>query len=277
MNLTRALPRTAGVLLLGAALASPAALTSATLAQDGAAATAAQNAPSAEKVLDQALKAMGGKEAFKKINSRHMKMTISGQQPAQQQQIETWSMGDDKMLIQMSVMGMNVTMGRNGDVAWVNAPGQGTSQVPIEQAEQNTSLTQMHSMVQELRKNFKTIETVGSAEAGGEEAWKIRVADRKEENPMQPQGELFVYFNKKTHLPVMTEVPLPQGQGMAKQMFKDWKNVGDLKLFHTMEIQQGPMTQTLKIDAIEFNNVDEAKFAIPEEIKAQQPATQPGG
>ena len=261
--------------MLGAALTTPAALTGMALGQDGAA--AAQDAPAAKEVLDQALKAMGGSEAFEKIKSRHMKMTISGQQPAQQQQVEAWSMGEDKMLIEMTVMGMNITMGRNGDIAWVNAPGQGTSQVPIEQAAQNESLTQMHSIVQQLRKNYKKIETVGSTDAAGEEAWKIHVADPKEEDPMQQQSELFVYFNKKTHLPVMVEIPLPQGQGMAKQMFKDWKKVGDLKLFHTMEIQQGPMTQTLKIDQIEFNNVDEAKFAVPEEIKAQQPPAQPEG
>ena len=165
-------------------------------------------------------------------------------------------------------------MGRNGEVAWATMPAQGTQAVPLEQMKPINEMATVQFFMTQLADEYGTIETLDDAEAMGQECLRLKLSDQKDPGPSEPKGDYTLYINKKSSLPVMLETPPQDGQ-TTHAKFEDFKKVGDLKLFTKITMESARGAQSLTIENLGFNEVDDALFEIPEGVAG--PTTQPSG
>lgn len=257
--MTRFARRTLGSLIAGCWLIAPPAF-----AQEEAA------GPKAEQVLADSIEAMGGKERVKQIETCRTvaRMTVMGQSL----DIEGfWSKSGGRVLKMKTPMGA-MEGGSDGVIGWQKTPA-GVQVISDEQRKGIENQASFHmpmlTMPERLKDEFATFETRGEAEFEGQACWKVYFADKEDESD---RGH--IYFSKESKLPVGVEQIGTNVRGeadTAKVLFLDWKPVGDLKLFHKMAMFSATPGSSAEIvfETIEFNKVDPAVFAVPEEVKAK--------
>lgn len=227
----------------------------------------------AEKILADSIEAMGGKERVKQIESCRTvaRMTVMGQSL----DIEGfWSKNGGRVLLMKTPLGA-MEAGSDGSIGWQKTPA-GVQIISDEQRDGIENQASFHmpmlTMPERLHHEFATFEARGEAEFEGQPCWKIFFEDKDD---AKDQGHLF--FSKESSLPVGIEQKRtgPQGrEEVTKVLFLDWKPVGDLKLFHKMAMSSATPGSSAEIifETIEFNKVDPAVFAVPEEVKAKAKA-----
>lgn len=216
--------------------------------------------PGAERVLNRAIDAMGGKKAFEEIESFHFTATIelAGQSfPA-----ETHWMSDGRFrFTQGSPEVGQAIMSSDGTTVWQYQPHLGHEFPSDEEVERILSTAEMPRIIHWMKETYDTFETVGIQEFENAECYAVRMrADGKQ--------ALTAYFDVKTHRVRGTKrvIETRLGTSEAITSFSNWKSHGDLTLFMNATMSQSGMTSTMTFRDIEFNNVDESVFELPDEI-----------
>ena len=253
----------AGAFALGAALLFPSPVLSSNapaIAPEGQGDV--NELPPAKDLFKAMLEAMGGKDAFDKIKSTHVKSKVETQMG--NVEMESRFMPPDRFLMEQSVPGMGrIRMGSDGEVGWMHNPMMGYDLIPKEQLEGMGRQANMHMMLLQMDDEYEKMETVGTADFQGNACYKVKLA--AEEN----DGQQHVFINRETKLAEGMEIEQRQmGRAMTVRMiFDDWKDVGDVKLFHKLHIEQQGQRQTMEFTSIELNSVDEAVFELPEQVR----------
>ena len=247
------------IVLLVLALISPA-----TLAQDSRpiSESAKKDLPQAKQLLEKAVEAMGGKDAFKQIKTSRTKMSI--ETPMGNVAIES-SVGEKGMFhANIDQAGMVMTSGSNGKHAWMQNPMAGGYQLlPQEQADQMRQQTSVHDIVLQMMKQFDSSKTVDMTDFNDESCFQVHLSSEKTKEEQE------AFFSVKSGRLVGTTSTQegPMGEMEITMSFNEWKKFGDLTLFTEIAINQMGMEMVMKIDEIEFNKVDPAIFAMPDEVK----------
>ena len=129
---------------------------------------------SAEDVIDNYLKAIGGKDALSEVTSIEIKATSNIQGTA----LEMYSVKNDQnqSLMEMSAMGMTIAktvFNKYQGFNEVNGQRVPLTEIELEQAIINSAL------FSELNFDFSIVQLVGTSEVEGEEAYEIKVTDNK--------------------------------------------------------------------------------------------------
>ena len=129
---------------------------------------------SAEDVIDNYLKAIGGKDALSEVTSIEIKATSNIEGTV----LEMYSVKNDQnqSLMEMSAMGMTIAktvFNKYQGFNEVNGQRVPLTEIELEQAIINSAL------FSELNFDFSIVQLVGTSEVEGEEAYEIKVTDNK--------------------------------------------------------------------------------------------------
>jgi outer membrane lipoprotein-sorting protein len=246
-------------------------------------APAAAAVPSADEMIDNAVKAMGG-AAIGKIESYslHSEMTA----PMGTMTGEVSWVRPGLVLAKQTMPGMGgVEMGSDGKVGWMKATGMPDWQIlegdQLDQVRQQAMHIRLFQLRQTLKEDFKDLEPRGETEFDGVPCYELAMKAKDE-----PQLAA-MFFDAKTWLPrgirVAPDAPeggeAPAGAEEMMITFGDWKPVDKVEFFHTMNMTGGGMTFAIRYTDIEVNKVDKATLAMPEAVaeRIKRRASRPPG
>jgi hypothetical protein len=231
--------------------------------QESAEAKKTGKLPTPGEVIARHLEAIGGKDAFARIQSQELQGRF--ELPAQGIRGELTAQGKrpDKLFIKITLPGLGeMLQGFDGQVGW--AINQVTGPMLLEgvQLDQIKEQAQFDSMLHE-EEEFKSMETAGIVEFEGKQCYKLKLVRKS-------GREVTEYYDKETGLlRGTTELQeSPFGQVTVTSIAEDYKKFGELLFESKITQKLGPLTQVITVTSMEFNKVDDAVFALPDQIKA---------
>ncbi len=227
---------------------------------------AASDLPSPEKIMDAALKAVGGKEAVESIKSLHtvMSMDMMGMEITMDTK---WSREGGR-LHKMSMPMGEMLMGTDGKVKWKKDP-MGYALIEGEEAKQFDSQVDMFGFVLEphrkMKENVKSIEVASKETFDGVACYRLHVVDDDDEASN-------IFFEVESGLPrgLKHTVETEMGQMTSTVHFKDWQPEAGVKFFRAIKIttdNQMMPEMEMKVTKVIANKTESSEFALPDEVK----------
>lgn len=223
--------------------------------------------PSLDKVFENAVESVGGKDKLEQIKSVHtvLTMTVMGTDIKMENK---WGREGGRFSSNESPFG-NSEMGSDGKVAWMKMPGDRYVLLDEQQADQLDSQASMHMNLLDpelMREDMEEMEVVAQEEFDGKAAYKVRF------DPKESEGSGFMYFDMRDGRPLgMTQTEqTPMGQQTTTITLGDWKTIEGVQFFHLMKIESPAMPEgsvDMKITKLEVNKLGEDAFELPDEVK----------
>jgi hypothetical protein len=236
----------------------------------------AEPLPDAQRVLDDAIQAVGGKTAIEAVKSITMKATLATDRG--EVHLELFSAKPDKALVLRHDSHGETSLGSNGAIGWLK-PAQGELQILDEmQSDHVQRQSNVYRVLLNIRDDYRDFQTVDHSTFDGVDVHKIKMIDHR--------GKLqFAIFEVESKLIKALLIPedTPEGERIVIVRFADWKKHGDILGFTKATIENEKVS-VLTIKEVEFNTVDPAVFEPSNEVKALAaekaaniavPATQP--
>jgi hypothetical protein len=256
--MTTAVKRLALTALALSSLAAPA-----SLAADGSVAATglgggslARGPRTVDVILADVAHALASDEAWKAHKNMRMKLEMAYQGMGIHGQGERFATKDDKALVVTDMPGMGtIREGSNGKVTWAQDPINGARRLSGAEAEQ-ARIEDAWNLELRMNELYKTIELAPSSPPG-QECLVL--------TPSQAPVVTNCY-DAKTHLQVSQKGTrsTPQGDLPFSSTLKDWREVGGLKFPFAIDTQAGPMTFTLRLSDVKFDEpMDEKMFEPP--------------
>jgi Domain of unknown function (DUF4412)/Protein of unknown function (DUF620) len=223
----------------------------------------AQQLPPAQQIVDRYVRAIGGRPAFARLASRHMvaEMSMSGMT----MQMETFTARPNKMVAVVSVSGMTITSGYNGQVAWQNSPMTGP-RVLSEGAE----LKQVLDNAQFDRSldpsaSSTSMTTVGERTVEGRACWDVKIVST---NGIESTN----CFDKETWLLVATRSRQVSQQGEIEvdAVVSDYKEFDGVKIPTRMVSSMMGQQVVMTVKSVSHAPIPASRFELPAEIRALQ-------
>jgi hypothetical protein len=232
----------------------------------------AEDLPAAGDVLDRYTEALGGEDALREHDSRHMKGKLT--MPAQgiEGDLDIYASAPNLFLLRVNIPGMgNVESGFNGTDGWMIQPMTG----PMLLEDEALAEVQRQADYYELLKTedrYDVLETVGKETVEGKECWKLRLVRKGTE------AETFEFYDVETGLQVASEGPqeTPMGTIQSRTLILEHTEHGGALYPTRLSQEIMGMTQVMTITEVDFTDLDAATFAPPKEIQAlldARPAT----
>ena len=216
--------------------------------------------PTVDEILENYVKAAGGKEAIEKITSRSIKGSFSLEAfGVTDAPVEILAKAPDKSSSKIDIPGFGVVNRVfNGATGWSSDPMTGLRELTGVELAQLKRGSDLHGELN-LKKHYTKLEVKGKEKVGPYETYLIE-ATPEEGSP----GKL--YFDVNTGLLVRQdeEAESPQGKMMTEVYMDDYKVVDGVKIAHTLKQVNSAMTFVIKFTEVKNNiEIDEAKFGKP--------------
>ncbi len=215
--------------------------------------------PTADEILAKYVKALGGKEAIEKTTSRFGKGTFEIEAANITGEVESHQKAPNKFASLFTIPGM----GGGGQVfdgvkGWDSSPMTGLRELAGEELATLKREADFHQPLN-IKKHFPKIEVKGKEKVGTSEAYVLLVTPAE-------GGPEKMYFDVTTGLLVRqdSERDSAQGKIAAEEYFDDYRDVGGVKVPHTMKIVSPMFAITIKMSEVKSNvEIDETKFNKP--------------
>jgi hypothetical protein len=264
MNLTCTLPRPASLLWLSFLLFSLTfpAESRAQLANPAPSSNTEAGLPSAQEVVAKFVKAIGGKAAFDKIKSQHIKGKFEMAGQGITGDLEVFAKQPDKLLIKITLPGVGeLAQGFDGKVGWSVNPITGPMVLEGKMLDQSREQAQFDSVLHDASQ-FKSMETTGRTQFEGKECYQLKLVRKSGQ-------EVTEFYDTQTGLLIgsseVQETPL--GSVNATGIVSDYRKFGEALFATKLTQKMGPLAQVMSFHSIEFNTVDESAFGLPDPIK----------
>ncbi|HWB19864.1 MAG TPA: hypothetical protein VG711_06160 [Phycisphaerales bacterium] len=238
----------------------------------------------AQAVLDQAVEALGGKDAISKIKSMQAEMSMQANGMDVQMMV-AWSRDGGRYMKANTKMGQMV-QGTDGTTMWMQA-GMGVQ--TLTNKEQAKQLDQQASMFMNYLEPKHLIEvTMKSVTSGGKKPFNGKDCDCLHFVNLDGQ-EGDMYFDAATHLPEGSEVTMGVQGATSKvsRIMSEWEAENGVQFCRTFvfSLPHAAEPMMMKVTKIELNNVDDSLFAKPKDeapagahpMSGHPSATQPAG
>lgn len=219
----------------------------------------AESLPSAEEILDKYVKALGGREAIEKTTSRAAKGSFEIEALNMTGTFESYQKAPNKFANLFTIPGVGGG-GQvfDGDKAWDSNPMTGLRELG---GEELATMKREADFYQPLnfKKHYPKLEVKGKETVGNSQTYLL-IATPAEGSPEK------LYFDATTGLLVRQDAERETGQGkMAIEIYlDDYKDVGGVKVPHTMKQVTSMFAMTLKFTDVKTNvEIDDAKFNKP--------------
>jgi hypothetical protein len=218
-------------------------------------------ARSADDVLRDNVKALGGADAMSKHRSMHTKMAITFQGLGITGTAEHYAASGDRALTVTVIPNLASTReGTDGHTAWSQDPINGLRLLSGAEAEQARIEAAWNAEVR-LKELYATVEVKNEPGEGEAPYFECLVLTPKAAPAMTE------CFDPRTHLLVRQRGvrSSPQGNTPFLAHMRDWRAVGDLKMPFVTDMQVGPLSFVGTITSAELDvPVEPSLFAVPE-------------
>jgi outer membrane lipoprotein-sorting protein len=218
----------------------------------------------ADELLEKNIKAQGGREKLKAIQS--MRLTGKMKMGPMEAPITIVKARPAEMRVDFTIQGMTGTSAYDGTTGWTLMPFMGNKD-PQKMTEEQLKETRLEADFDGPTWDYKAkgnkVEYVGKVDTEGTPTYKLHVTtkDGKESN---------MYLDAETYLLIRTEATRNvQGQDLEMEStIGDYKTVDGLTMAYSMEShvkgKENMGGQAITIEKIELNpKVDEAMFKMP--------------
>ncbi len=232
-------------------------------------ALAAEGLPTPKELIAKYVQATGGEKTMRATRSMRSKgkmempMGMSGE-------LELFAAAPNKMLMSMELPNLGtIKTGYDGKVAWIENPMTGPM---IIEGDQLKEMLNQSDFYRDLKYDelYPTQETMEKTEFAGQSAYKVRLVD--------PSGkELFEYFAVDSGLKIGFEGEQTNEMGVmfVTTELSDYRSVDGRSMPMTTVAKMMGMEMKMVLEDVSFNSVDDAIFALPENIKTLAGAEKP--
>jgi hypothetical protein len=230
----------------------------------GAEARAQVAPPSAETVLDNYVRAVGGKAAFDKLNTRMTRGRIELPAAGISMTLTAWVARPNKTrtLIESDVVG-RIERGFDGTVGWEMSTTAGPRVLDGAQLDDMVRDSRFDGLAS-WREWVTKAENQGAADVEGKPTWKVLLTPKRG----SPQT---LYFDQASSLLVKLEMTVKSVMGdIPTQTFvSDYRDVGGLRLPHRVRQLAGSQELVTTLDSIAHDvEIPAGQFDLPKEIQA---------
>lgn len=222
--------------------------------------------PTPQAIFDNAVIAVGGKEAVEGIKTLHA--TLSMDMMGMVITMDTkWARAGGRHHTMNLPFG-EMVMGTDGKIKWKKDPA-GYALLEGDEARQFDSQVDMFGIIldphRRARQDSKKIEVVGKEKFLDIECYRMSIVGKDDE-------KADVFFEVETGMPVGSKqaVETEMGPMTSTIHFTDWKPEAGVKFFRTIKITtDNPMMpeMQMKVTKIEVNKVPDEIFVLPDEVK----------
>ncbi len=220
--------------------------------------------PKAEAILDRFVEVTGGKAAYEKRHSKISHGVIEFVGRGIKGQVTEFEQAPDKVYEVAEFEGVGQQEeGSDGEVAWEKSALQGPRvKEGTERAQAVEEATFNAPML--WRQLYTKVETVGSAQANGEDCWKVTGTTK------QGKTETMLYSKKSGLLLMESAVQSTQmGDIPVESTMSDYKDYGGVMEPSVVRQKFAGQEMLLTLDDVKVNaGIPPAKFDLPSDIQA---------
>lgn len=231
---------------------------SAPAASTPAPAAKAPATPSADQILDRYVKAIGGREAWKKVTSRISTGTIDVPAMSLSGTIEMREKAPNKLIASITINGAKFTQGFDGSVGWANDPQNGLrEQTGPELAETKRDSDFYHPL--DLRQLYSNFKVTGVEKVNDRDAYVVEASS-------VDGGNDRMYFDVQTGLVlrIMGQHHMPEGVIAFTEDLEDYREVDGIKLPFTVHQASADSTFTIQFSEVKHNvPFEDSEFSNP--------------
>lgn len=260
MTRTRRLGPRIGSLALGASFAAGAPPPA--LAQEADAAPVESALPEARALIERHLDAVGGRDAVLAPASSRATGTFSIPGTGLEGELEILSADPDRLLLRIEIPGLGrVLSGYDGEVGWSIDPASGPRVLD------GAELSAMRDQATELaavrdERLVESVRTVERTTIEGRECFKVELRWRSARTTYDCYGP-----DDGLLVATMSTQDSPMGAIEVVTTLDEYRSFGHGKVAtRIVQIGMG-VRQSLRIDALEYDDVDPSKFAPPDAIR----------
>jgi hypothetical protein len=219
-----------------------------------------------QAILDDYARAIGGKAAFARHKTVHLKRDIQAQGMGFHGTEERFATSAGQMLVLTTMDSLGkFRQGTDGKVQWAEDPINGLRRLSGAEEEEAQMDSRWDGEL-ELARQFKEVRPAAPPEAppAGQRWECVELVPRK----AQPS---VACFDAQTHLRVLQKGThaTPQGQTPYTMRFSDWRESGGIKMPHAEEMKAGALTITSRVVSISYDGKMDARlFALPKGVGA---------
>jgi zinc protease len=220
--------------------------------------------PSAETVLDNYVKAVGGRAAFDKLNTRVAKGRIEMPAAGISMTLTAWVARPNKTrtLIESDIIG-RIERGFDGSVAWELSTTGGPRVLDGARFDDVVRDSRFDGLTA-WREWVVKAESQGAADVEGKPAWKVLIT------PKRGAPET-LFFDQASFLLVKIEVTVNSAMGdvPTENFVGDYRDVGGLRLPHRIRQKAAGQELVTVLESITHDGeIPAGQFDLPKEIQA---------
>jgi hypothetical protein len=224
----------------------------------------AQTLPAAKEIMENHIKATGGRPSYLNHTSIHLKGTWDVPGMGRSGPLDIFKARPDKFLLKADVPGFKSEVGFDGRTAWNSHEALGPEpKILSGKALEVLRLETDFDSDLNYEKKYKSIQTVAMTPFEGRDCYKIKTinADNKER---------FLFYEVKSGLLAgLTEALEVPGQKLSLTVVEsDYKKFGD-RLIGTKTVRKSVMQEIITVTSVEFDKVPDSVFEPPPQVKAQ--------
>jgi hypothetical protein len=219
--------------------------------------------PSARKVLDRHVEAIGGRAAVLARSSSHVTGTISLPSKGLTGTLELFAAKPDKSVQRITLPGVGtVDEGFDGTNGWSISAITGPTLLQGRELEQKKFDSYFYADLHDTDR-YQSMTTVEQTTFDGRQCYKVRLVRRS-------GGEDFEFYDMQTGLKagVMVTRETLMGAIPATVAESDYRRFGKLLQPTTLKQTVMGLQQLITITTLEYDNVDPSVFELPAAIKA---------
>jgi outer membrane lipoprotein-sorting protein len=215
--------------------------------------------PSVDQILDKYVQALGGKAAIEKVTSTASKGTFDIAAFGASGSAEIWEKAPNKTSLRLDIPGFGLVLSAfNGTVAWSQDPQSGFREKTGAELAAAKLDADFYKPLK-LKQLYPKITVKGKEKVGDKDAYVLIAT------PAEGAAETW-YFDAASGLLSRMDIERESPEGkMAVQVFQeDYKDVGGIKVPHTVRQITSAFTIVIKLDEVKQNvAIDETKFNKP--------------
>ena len=226
-------------------------------------------AQTADEIIDKHLKAMGGVEKMKAIQS--LRVTGKLKMGPMEAPVTMLKGRPDQMRMDFTIQGMTGTQAFDGSTGWMVMPFMGKKEpekMSEDMLKDMKDEADFDGPLVDYKEKGNKVEFVGKEDVQGSPAYKLKLTTKS-------GRESNLFLDAETYLLIKTESKRKiQGQEVeSESIIGDYKDVGGVLMPHSMEMHAkgAPGGQAITIEKYEVNpKLEAASFKMPE-VKKEEP------
>jgi hypothetical protein len=221
-------------------------------------APAASALPSSDDIIKHYVQAVGGADAWQKLNSRQLIGTIEIPAMSISGTVESHEKAPNKMLSVVVVAGAAFKRGFDGSTGWADDPQNGLRDLTGDELQDTKREADFYRPL-DLQKIYSKLTVTGTDKAGDRDVYVVEAASGQGDPDK-------LFFDKQSGLLVRSTLTqhTPQGAVTIQEELSDYRDTDGVKMPFSIRQSTPQVEFTIKVSEVHHNvQFDDAQFAKP--------------